>query len=122
MNEAAFQRRVVDAAKLYGWRCCHTRKAMVRAGQVATPTSVPGWPDLVLWHETHAVVLFVELKADKGYLSAQQRDVLASLSNAGASIAIWRPRDWPHVLAVLQDPRHQVGVLPPIGDTTGGAA
>lgn len=113
LSEADWQTRVTDTAQRYGWRHCHIRKATVRAGRIATPTSVPGWPDLVLWHETHRVVVYVELKTDKGKLSPAQVDVLESLSAAGALIGIWRPRDWPQVLAFLQDPH---------GEVAGGAA
>lgn len=107
-NEAEWQRTVTDAATRYGWKHCHTRKATVRKGQFATPTSLPGWPDLVLWHTTHKVVLFVELKTDTGSLSLEQVDVLGSLSDAGARTAVWRPRDRDHVMATLRDPHGDV--------------
>lgn len=103
-SEADFQRAVVEAAHLHGWRTCHTRKATVRKGQIATPTSVPGWPDLVLWHTEHRAVLFVELKTDKGVLSDAQVNVLDSLSRAGAYIAVWRPKDWDGITALLRAP------------------
>lgn len=108
LSEADWQRRVTETATLHGWRWVHTRKATVRTGRVATPTSLPGWPDLVLWHETYQVVMFVELKTDKGKLSPAQVDVLASLSRAGSNVSVWRPRDWGRVLRFLDDP-HQVG-------------
>lgn len=90
MLEADFQRTVTDAAKRYGWRWNHTRKAMVRAGRIATPTSTSGWPDLVLWHPKHGV-WFVELKAEAGRVSPEQEDVLTSLCAAGAHVDVWRP-------------------------------
>src|SRR6188474_2194580 len=107
-TEARFQQRVVEAAALYGWRHCHTRKATVRSGQIATPTSVPGWPDLVLWSARHGSVMFVELKTDRGSLTPQQVEVLESLSQAGAHVAIWRPRDWSLITAFLRDPHGAV--------------
>lgn len=107
-SEADFQRAVLDAAAWHGWHACHTRKATVRAGQIATPTSVPGWPDLVLWHTEHHVVMFVELKTDKGRLSEAQVEVLGSLSSAGANVAIWRPKDWDAITALLRAPHEPV--------------
>lgn len=97
LSEADFQRRVIDAATLYGWRHCHTRRATVRHGRVATPTSVPGWPDLVLWNPERGGVMFVELKTDKGVLSTDQQDALISLAKAGAYVDVWRPRDWERI-------------------------
>jgi hypothetical protein len=105
MSEAAWQSRVTDTATLHGWRWCHTRKATVRKGRIATPTSLPGWPDLVLWHERLRVVWFVELKTDKGVVSPSQKDVLHSLANAGATVLVWRPRDWPLVSEILRGGR-----------------
>jgi len=102
MTEAEFQQRVIDAANLYGWRSCHTRKATVRAGRIATPTSVPGWPDLVLWRPKLGGLLFVELKTDKGRLSPAQAEVLESLSSAGAVTAVWRPSHWHRITETLK--------------------
>jgi hypothetical protein len=102
VSEADFQRAVTEAAALHGWRWCHTRKATVRHGRIATPTSVPGWPDLVLWHERLGEVWFVELKANSGSLSASQKNVLDSLANAGATVDVWRPREWERIAEALQ--------------------
>lgn len=110
LAETDWQLRVTDAARLHGWKHCHTRKAHVRKGRVATPTSVKGWPDLVLWHPIRGEVLFVELKTDVGRMSVEQAEVLASLASAGAKVAVWRPKDWPIVLAFLRGPDGQEGV------------
>jgi hypothetical protein len=104
-TEAQFQRAVVEAATLYGWRSCHTRRATVRQGRIATPTSVPGWPDLVLWNPEYGGVMFVELKAEGGRVSSEQLDVLKSLELAGAVADIWYPSDWPRILELLQGGR-----------------
>jgi hypothetical protein len=101
-SEADFQRTVVEAAALHGWRICHTRKATVRNGRVATPTSVPGWPDLVLWNPVRGGVMFVELKTDRGVLSTDQQDVLDSLARAGAVVDVWRPREWTRITELLR--------------------
>jgi hypothetical protein len=102
MLEADWQRRVLDAATLYGWRHCHTRQATVRGGRIATPTSVPGWPDLVLWRPKLGGLIFVELKKMGAYPTPQQREVLASLASAGAVADVWKPNDWPRITELLQ--------------------
>lgn len=117
LPEAVFQRRVVDAAQLHGWHTCHTRRATVRAGRIATPTSMTGWPDLVLWHETHRVVLYVEIKTDGGRLSPAQVRTLGSLSAAGAWVMVWRPRDWDEIAALLRAPHETKKTSSVIGET-----
>jgi len=102
-TEAQFQQRVLEAAALYGWRANHTRKATVRAGRIATPTSCPGWPDLVLWHPGRGGLIFRELKTDRGVASTTQLEVLSSLANSGADVAVWRPRDWDLIVETLRD-------------------
>lgn len=101
-SEADFERAVIQAAELYGWRWCHVRKAVVRKGRVATPTSVPGWPDLVLWRPRLGGLMFVELKKLGGQLSPEQRDVLESLASAGAVVDTWWPNQWDRITKLLQ--------------------
>jgi hypothetical protein len=102
VSEADFQRAVTEAAALHGWRWCHTRKATVRHGRIATPTSVPGWPDLVLWRPKEGGLMFVELKKLGGTLSPEQKDVLESLASAGAVVDTWWPDQWDRIIALLQ--------------------
>lgn len=101
-SEADFQRAVIEAAELHGWRHCHVRKAVVRKGRVATPTSVPGWPDLVLWRPKRGGLMFVELKKLGGQLSSEQRDVLESLASAGAVVDTWWPNQWDRITELLR--------------------
>lgn len=102
VSEAAFQQAVIEAASLNGWRHVHTRKAIVRRGRVATPTSIPGWPDLVLWNPSRGGVMFVELKRVGEKPSEAQREVLASLAAAGAVTDVWTPDQWDRITAMLQ--------------------
>jgi len=102
VSEADFQRAVVEAATLYGWRHCHTRRAVVRKGRIATPTSVAGWPDLVLWRPQKGGLMFVELKKIGGKLSPEQKDVLESLASAGATVDAWFPDQWDRIIELLQ--------------------
>jgi hypothetical protein len=99
-GEAGFQAAVVELAQLCGWQCMHVRRSIARDGQWATATSVPGWPDLVAFRPGQ--LLFIELKAERGRLSVQQRDVLDALTAAGADVRIWKPSDWPAIETTLR--------------------
>lgn len=96
MGEAEFQRKVIGLAHAHGWQTMHVRKGTT--SRPMTTTSIPGWPDLVLWRDR---IIYRELKADGGKLKPHQRDVLASLTAAGADTGVWMPRDWPTILATL---------------------
>jgi hypothetical protein len=98
-SEADFQTAVVQLATTCGFMVNHTRRARVRGGRVATPTSVDGWPDLEILG--HGRIIYVECKAERGTLSAAQRHVLDELERAGLDVRVWRPRDWPSIEATL---------------------
>jgi hypothetical protein len=96
MTEAQFQQRVVDLAQHCGWHATHFR-AVYTSGRWRTPlTGHAGFPDLVL--ARGGVVIAAELKTDRGQLSAEQKAWLAAFGDHGR---IWRPRDWPEILATL---------------------
>lgn len=92
LDEATFQSRLIQYAESRGWLVNHTRRAVVRKGQWATPTSVPGWPDLTLIRDD--VLMFAELKRRRAYPNAEQRAVLARLAATGVPVHVWRPTDW----------------------------
>ena len=54
-----------------------------------------GFPDLVLARE--GVVIFAELKAEKGRLRPDQEKWIAALG----ACYVWRPSDWPAILQIL---------------------
>lgn len=98
-TEAEFQAAVVALAALAGWQTMHVRRSVARQGQWATTTSVPGWPDLILWKPGQ--FLAAELKSETGRLTKQQREVLDSLTAAGVDTRVWRPSAWPEIEATL---------------------
>ena len=53
--------------------------------------SEAGWPDLVMVRER---VVYAELKAMKGVVSARQQEWYDALIAAGAEAYIWRPCCW----------------------------
>jgi hypothetical protein len=108
MTEAQFQAQVVQLAGLLGWSWYHTHDSR---------RSPAGFPDLVLWHpgdvirergvrgperRVNARFLLAELKTDKGRLSPEQRDTIATMAQAGVAVHLWRPRDFDDVKAVLE--------------------
>ena len=79
MKEREFQSQVVSLAKRLGYSVYHTYDSR---------RSEPGFPDLVCVRDR---VIFVELKTEKGRLSAAQRTWIERLANADAEIYVWRP-------------------------------
>lgn len=102
MNEADWQRQIIDLAHLCGWRVAHFRPAMNRRGEWRTPVAADGagFPDLVLIRDR---VIFAELKSDRGRLSDGQRQWIAALGDAGCEVHVWRPADFDTVHHHLKD-------------------
>lgn len=82
--EQEWQETVIAGAQLLGWRCYHTFDSR---------HSVPGYPDLTLFHPVHGV-LFVELKAPNGRLTEAQRDWGRTITEAGYCWMVAYPDDW----------------------------
>lgn len=96
--EADFQRIIVSVAQYFGWMVTHFRAAMNQSGRWSTPMQGDkGFPDTVLARD--GVVIFAELKTNKGRVSAEQRSWLNHLGEQGR---LWRPRDWSLILEELQ--------------------
>ena len=86
------QSRVVDLARLRGWRHFHA---------YSSRRSTAGWPDLALVRTGR--LLLAELKTQTGQVRPEQRQWLADLGTvAGVEVHLWRPSDWPTVQAVLR--------------------
>lgn len=100
MSEADWQEQVIDLAHLYGWKVAHFRPARTDKGW-RTPVAADGkgFPDLVLVRDR---VLAVELKADGGKLTVEQRHWLDAFHDAGVEAAVWRPRDFDQVVDRLK--------------------
>lgn len=89
LTERQWQTKVVEAARALGWWSYHTHNSQ---------RSDPGFPDLVLVRER---VVYAELKREKGRTTKTQDQVLDLLRHAGQEVHVWRPSDWPAVLAAL---------------------
>ena len=102
-SEVDFQRAVLDAARLFGWRVAHFRPARTAHGW-RTPVQADGagFPDLILCRGDRLIA--AELKRERGRLRAEQEAWLDALAVAGAETYTWRPSDWDAVIAALQHP------------------
>lgn len=102
-TETGFQRAVIEAARLLGWRVHHSRPARLANGQWRTPLQGdPGFPDLILSRAGDLIA--AELKSERGRLSAPQREWLVALRQAGVEVYVWRPSDWEAIAARLARP------------------
>lgn len=70
-------------ARQFGWLVYHTRNSI---------GSDPGFPDLVL--ARGGIIIYAELKSQKGSLSADQRLWRDELQAGGQTWYLWRPADW----------------------------
>ena len=90
MTERRLQTLVIDLARTLGYEPpYHTRDSR---------GSEPGFPDLVLLRLPKAGrpgrVLYAELKAQRGTVSAAQQSWLDRLRACGQETYCWRPSDW----------------------------
>lgn len=103
-TESQFQDAMIQLAQTTGWRVAHFRPAQTAKGW-RTPVSADGagFPDLVITRPPELLV--VELKAQRGKLSAKQREWLRHFDLCGIEWHVWRPSDWPTIEARLTRPR-----------------
>lgn len=101
MTHDEFQGQIIDLAGSLGWEHMHTRRARGRYGWT-TPTSLIGWPDLTLWHESRGGHAAIEVKVRPDLPTQEQLDVLASLARAGDLVAVVYPEQFDALVAMLQ--------------------
>lgn len=85
VNEDQFQRRILDYCAFKQLKVYHVARSDI--GRVTSS----GFPDLVIVGDR---IIFVELKSDKGRLSAAQAGWANAISAAGGDHYLWRPSDW----------------------------
>lgn len=71
--------------------------------QMKSLGAIPGTPDMIFLKKDE--VLFVELKNDRGRLSDIQKEVIATLTNMGFNVQVWRSLE--DCLAYLEWKREQ---------------
>ncbi|MER7167251.1 hypothetical protein ABT336_14425 [Micromonospora sp. NPDC000207] len=91
--EDALQRQVLEMCKLLHLHTAHFRPALTRTGRWITPVGGDGkgWPDLTIVGP--GGILFRELKSATGSRTPEQRQWAGWLAEAGADVAVWKPRD-----------------------------
>jgi len=100
LSEDELQARILQAARLYGWRAAHFRPARTAKGWRTPMSGDPGFPDLVLARD--GVVIVAELKSRRGQTSPDQDLWLDEL---GDHAVLWRPGDWPAIQNELRRTR-----------------
>jgi hypothetical protein len=91
VSEKQFQQQVMDLARYSGFLVYHVFDSR---------RSDPGFPDLVLCRPP--LVLFAELKSERGKLRPEQREWLEALRGCeSVGARLWRPSDWPEIEETL---------------------
>jgi len=90
ITEKQFQRQVIDLARIYKWEVYHTWNSL---------HSNRGWPDLVL--AKPPMILFVELKTDKGKLTPDQAKWIHLLGDCNCLAYCWKPSNWNLIVQTL---------------------
>lgn len=96
ITEVAFQRQVIQLARLLGWMVYHT---------LDSRGSSAGFPDLVLVRERDRRLIFAELKTDIGRVRKEQSEWLAALGavrSVAVEVYLWRPADLDEIAGVLR--------------------
>lgn len=94
MTETELLNNVIELCGFLGARTLHIRPARTQDGwRTPVQGDGKGFPDLLIITRDHRL-LFRELKAEYGRMSAAQDAWLAALVKTGASVGVWWPRDW----------------------------
>lgn len=92
ISEKAFQGQVMSLLRMLGWLAYHTYSSM---------RSQKGFPDICAVKGRR--VLFIELKREAGYATAEQSTWLEALRAAGQEAYLWKPSHWNEILKVLKE-------------------
>jgi len=88
---------VVEVARVHGWVAVHFGGNLHgRAWYDAA-----GFPDLLLLHSERKLTFFRELKSATGKLTPRQQAWYDDLNAGGWNCHVWRPTDWPDIVACL---------------------
>lgn len=106
VTEAQFQTAVIELARTFGWLVMHSRPSLNKSGKWSTAIQGDkGYPDLTL-AKPKRPTLHVELKAEKGRLTPEQKVWAEALDG----YHLWRPSDWQVIVRTLSEGRARVGL------------
>lgn len=93
-SEKAFQKRIMDLARMYGWRVAHFHdsRRQVRPGVFVGDADAKGYPDLTLVRPPE--LIFIEVKAELGKTTPEQEEWLGLLAASGFETFVVRPSGW----------------------------
>lgn len=94
ITEAAFQRQIIELARLRGFKVFHVYDSRKSTGT--------GWPDLSLVRPKDGRYIAAELKVGKNQPTRAQLDWLVALNACGVETHIWRPADLDYISEVLR--------------------
>lgn len=98
-SEKLFQDKVVQIARTCGWLTFHAVPHMVRPG--VWRSDGKGFPDLVLVHPQGRGVMFIELKAEKGRQTPDQKKWQDAIDRSGGMYLLLRPSDLGRIIKLL---------------------
>lgn len=105
ITEAAFQKQVIQAARLYGWTPITFEKRLCRRRNGTCYWETPfgadgvGFPDLLLFRG--AQVIAPELKVGRNKLSPEQDAWRERIDKTSIVHCVWRPEMWQEIEEVL---------------------
>ena len=106
LNEAEWQTIVQVYLANNGWSDQHheydSRRVGFRKpkGPVIPNINTKGWPDLKMMNPPH--FLFLELKAESGTVSDEQKLIIRKLKSCGIAAHILRPSDWKTLVEIKE--------------------
>jgi hypothetical protein len=113
MNEAEFERQIVDLATIFGWRAVGHRPMRTKQGwATGWKYDGTGWPDLTLIHDTGKIIV-AELKIPPNKLSAEQQswkttlETCANNSHGHIEYHLWTPGHFNDILRQLSHGKQQ---------------
>jgi hypothetical protein len=108
ISEREFKNSIVALARDLGWLVHHDLPSQRANGSWATATQGDsGFPDLVLVHPGNMVtglkpmVVFAELKTQRGKTTASQEQWLTALRACGQMAFVWRPAQMQEIQELL---------------------
>jgi len=105
ITEKDLSRQIENLLNIFSWRWCHFRAARTELGWRTAISGHKGFVDYVAVRS--GICLFIELKSEKGKLSAEQVEWASELKDiANHSLGVmyfcWRPSDIENIAQVLR--------------------